>query len=493
MKYFNYSALLSSINQLVISARYQRLILTSSLLFLVLLNQNIIRTIKNSLVVTLIEPEIISFIKLYVEVPITFIVLVIYIKIYSLFSSKQIFNFTLIAFAIIFAIFGFMLLPNLELYSLDKNLVDNIIYEYPHLKWIMQLVEHWALVLLYVFGELWTAILYSLLLWELINRVTSVEDSKKDYPIINFFGQISTVLSGLLIVYLFNNISVNEFDQTLHSINSIQFLFSIVIISIISMFIIHAVLNKFGDSKNYNKKSNAVLDNAKTSIIENLRFILSSKYVFLISINVMCYSIAIMILEGLWFAKSRELYPSAESFINYQSQVLVFIGLSTLFFSILSNYLSSKVAWLLMALITPYSFISFGTIFTFACFIENKIIIDYALLPIIIFLGSTAHVLGKGTKYAFFDITKEMCYVPLDNALKAKSKAVIDVFCFHVGKMFGALLPLIIFSIFPSYTYNDITTCLLFLFIIVCVVWIVTIRKLSDSYKIKIIATSQER
>lgn len=455
------------------------------------MNQNIIRTIKNSLVVTLIEPEIISFIKLYIEVPITFMILVIYIKVYGLFSSKQIFNFTLIAFAILFAIFGFVLLPNLEFYSLDKNLVDNIISQHPHLKWIMQLLEHWVLVLFYVFGELWTAILYSLLLWELINRVTSVEDSKKDYPIINFFGQISTVLSGILIVYLFNNISVNDLSQTLHSIGSIQLLISIVIVSIISMFIIHGFLNKLGDAKNYNKKANAVLDNAKTSIIENLKFILSSKYVLLISINVMCYSVAIMIIEGLWFAKSRELYPSAEEFINYQSQVLIFIGLATLFFSVLSKYLSSRVEWLYMALITPYSFISFGTIFAFACFTENKFITEVAFLPIIIFLGSAANVIGKGTKYAFFDITKEMCYVPLDNALKAKAKAVIDVFCFHVGKMFGALLPFIIFSIFPNYTYNDITSYLLVIYVMVCLIWIVTVKKLAHTYDSKLIYQSK--
>jgi len=474
------------LKNIVITTRYKRLTLTSSLLFLVLLIQNIVRTIKNSLVVTLIEPEIISFIKFYVEVPMTFFVLLAYIKVYNLYSSKQIFNFTLVVFLLFFSSFAFIILPNLETYTLDKNLINEMIVSYPHLKWILQLIEYWHLVLLYVFGELWTAILYSLLLWELINRVTSVEDSKKDYPAINFFGQTSTVLSGILITYLFNKISASDYSSDIQYIGYIQLLFTIVIISILLMLVLHNILNKLGKTPNYKRKTNAVLDNAKSSIVDNLKFILSSKYILLISINVMCYSVAIMILEALWFAKSRELYPSAEGFINYQSEVLVFIGLSTLFFSMISNYISSKVDWLLMALITPYSFISFGTIFTFACFIEDKIITSYALLPIIIFLGSTAHVIGKGTKYAFFDITKEMCYVPLDNSMKAKAKAVIDVFCFHVGKMIGALLPFIIFSIFPNYTYNNITTFLFIIFIIVCIIWILTVKNLSKFYNQKL-------
>jgi len=485
MKYFTWNLVLNRATHLIISIRYQKLIFISTLLFLILLNQNIIRTIKNSLVVTLIEPEIISFIKLYIEVPLTFLILIIYIKLYNLINAKTIFNSTLIIFAIFFAIFAFVLLPNLEIYTIDKIVAQDIINHHPYLKWMMQLLYNWPLILFYVIGELWTAILYSLLLWELINRITTVENSKKDYPIFNFFGQLSTIISGVLIIFLYNEVNVKNIKQPLQSLSAIQLLISIVIFSIILILCIHTYINKISYTKN-NNKSNAILDNAKASIVDNFKFIFSSTYVLLISINVMCYGIVIMIIEGLWFAKARELYPLAEDFINYQSKVLIFIGLTTLLFSILSNYLAYKINWLHLALITPYIFISFGSIFVLSCVTKDKVITEFTLIPVIVFLGSLTNILGKGAKYAFFDITKEMCYVPLNNALKAKAKAVIDVFCFHLGKMFGALLPFIIFSIFPNYTYNDIITYLLAILIIVCLVWIVTIKKLSIGYSYKL-------
>jgi AAA family ATP:ADP antiporter len=85
-------------------------------------------------------------------------------------------------------------------------------------------------------------------------------------------------------------------------------------------------------------------------------------------------------------------------------------------------------------------------------------------------------------KYAFFDITKEMCYIPLNNELKAKGKAVIDVFCFKLGKILGALLPSIIFSIFPNLRYSDISAQLFIIFIIVCIIWVTSVKKLSRMY-----------
>lgn len=46
----------------------------------------------------------------------------------------------------------------------------------------------------------------------------------------------------------------------------------------------------------------------------------------------------------------------------------------------------------------------------------------------------------QATKYALFDPTTQMAYIPLDEESKSKGKAAIDVLGSRVGKSVGALL-----------------------------------------------------
>jgi ATP/ADP translocase len=42
-----------------------------------------------------------------------------------------------------------------------------------------------------------------------------------------------------------------------------------------------------------------------------------------------------------------------------------------------------------------------------------------------VYIGMVQNILSKATKYAVFDPTKEMAYIPLDRASKVKGKAAI--------------------------------------------------------------------
>lgn len=75
---------------------------------------------------------------------------------------------------------------------------------------------------------------------------------------------------------------------------------------------------------------------------------------------------------------------------------------------------------------------------------------SFDLIVVAFQVGMVQNILSKAIKYALFDPTKEMAYIPLDAETKIKGKAAIDVLAARVGKSGGALVQQLIVMIFGN-------------------------------------------
>ncbi|KJV55676.1 TLC ATP/ADP transporter family protein, partial [Orientia tsutsugamushi str. Karp] len=167
---------------------------------------------------------------------------------------------------------------------------------------------------------------------------------------------------------------------------------------------------------------------------------------------------------------------------------LSYTGICTILFVLVGSNIVRYFGWKTAAMITPIMLFSTGTIF----FITSSFNTSFPLfelicpaidpLSIAITTGATLNILTKSSKYTFFDSTKEMAYVPLDNELKSKGKATADVMGIKLGKSASALIQSLTFTLIPTATYQSITPYLMFIFIIICIVWMWVIKELNKEY-----------
>jgi ATP:ADP antiporter, AAA family len=469
---------------------------TAMLMFTILLNQNMVRSLKDSLVMTHIGAEIINFIKLWGEVPFGILFVIIYSKLCDKASPEKAFRVVIYFFMAFFATFAFVLYPNSQLLQPDPNIIKGYIQLYPHAKWFILMWGKWIYVLMYIFGELWTVIVFTLLFWQLANKITKIEEASRFYPFFTIFGQANCLIAGSLIIYFS---SKSHFIRPLfeHLNDSTEIMIKSMITVVLATGTVCVLLQKYIDKKiiipagQINTKINRK-EKLKLGLIDSFKLVAKSKYLICIVLILISYSFSINLIEGIWMSKAREMYPKPEQFIKYHGQVLFWTGVVTITCAIIGSKMIIKFSWKSAAILTPIVMLVTGAAF-FSGVIWQKHLSDiiifgkeFSILAVVILLGSIQHIFSKGFKYSLYDATKEMAYIPLSEDKKTKGKAAADIVGVKIGKSSGAIIQIIIFTIFPQMKYEDAAPFLMSVFVIICVGWILSVSSLAKKYNAKI-------
>ena len=462
------------------------------LMFCILGIQNLIRALKDSIVNTMIGTEAISFLKFWGVMPAAFLITIIYIKLVNHMKGENIFYLTMSLFLVFFALFAFYIFPNHETLHLSAHQSNQLIHNYPNLKWFILLLSNWSFSLFYIIAELWPNIVFALLFWQFVNSITSVEESKRFYPLFGLLGQTGLYISGQFLTRLadINKYLTARFNlQSSHNSVSVQIILLVVLIlGLIALYAFWRINHKILDTAT-RKKIQFKAKKRQMGIIESLKMVLSSKYIMLIAILLICYGIAINLVEAPWKASATKIYPTPTEFAGFVGNYLSYTGLFTLFFTLIGSNIVRSLGWFSAAIITPIMVLTTGMLFFLVAnfdMIGMLAIAVFALTDpalVAITIGAIQNVLSKSTKYTLFDSTKEMAYVPLNDELKTKGKAAADMIGTKLGKSTSALLQSLIFIIIPTATIQSISIYLMIIFSAVCLIWIFGVKELDKEYK----------
>lgn len=467
------------------------------LMFCILGIQNLTRALKDSIINTMIGAETISFLKFWGVMPAAFLITIVYVKLVNTIKGEYIFYLITLIFLIFFGFFAFSLFPNHEMWHLNTATVNTLIQAYPNLKWFILLLSKWSFSLFYIMAELWPSAIFALLFWQFVNMITTVEESKRFYPLFGLLGQTGLYLSGEFLHNLgsLNNYLATKFNlQTNTEALSIQIVLStVLLLGVIALLAFWMLNHKILDAANLENLQFKIKKH-HMNFMDSFKMIISSKHIMLIASLLICYGIAINLVEGPWKSAASNVYKNPTEYSAFVGSYLRYTGLLTILFVLLGSNIVRRLGWFAAAIITPLMVLITGILFFLISnfdVVSTLMICTFAITDpalIAVTIGAIQNVLSKASKYTLFDSTKEMSYVPLDHEIKTKGKAAVDMIALKLGKSMSALLQLSIFIIIPTATYHSISIYLMVIFSVICIAWIWSVIELNKEYKKAVLA-----
>ncbi len=416
------------------------------IVFLVLFNYTLLRDGKDSLIVPNCGAETIPFLKVYGTVPIAILFMVIYSRLSNTLSKEKLFYTCLMPFLIFFGLFALVIYPCRDLLhpTTSAEWLRSVLPK--NLGGLAGMYEHWTFSLFYVFSELWGSVALSLLFWGFANDITRVSEAKRYYPLFNLGGNLALMLSGPTIIL--STMLMRSLPKDLGWQYALNIQMSIVVVNTILIMVLYRWMTKnvltdprfFNPDEVRGKKSKP-----KMGIMESFAYLAKSRYILCLALIVLSYGVAINLIEVTWKGQLKEYFPDPLDYNQFMGYFSFFTGFVTLLLVLVGSNFLRRFGWSAAAAWTPLVLaVTGGCFFAFTLMKQGMApgttVLGLSPLLFAVLFGATQNILTKASKYALFDPTKEMAYIPLDQEQKVKGKAAIDVVGARLGKSGGSFV-----------------------------------------------------
>ena len=466
----------------------------SLLMFSILFVYSAVRDLKDVFIqnyATLGGAELIAPLKGIFVLPIALMTAFIFSFLVGKFGIDKTFYLISSFFTIFFFVFAFFLFPNVSKIHLNEEVMIKMREVCPgFLYYVIPCIGNWSYSLFFILAETWGSVMISSFFWYFANQVTKESEVNRFYAFYSMVGSVGRLISGRYIEqmsYVKNN---EEFDK------NVKFLICTAsfacIVTILLYYYINKVVCSDQNMRPLRKKTvDAGKSKTKVKFLEGIKYLVSSKYLFLIFLLSISYGVGINLLEGIFKGHIKEMSVNP----NDTGRVMGRISQTTACFNIMLTFLCSyilrKFKWKQAALVTPIVLVSLGVVFfslmLYLNYGKGNIVDNTLLANIAMWVGISVDSFTKGTKYCLFDTTRGIAYRPLSPQEQAQGQGAVEIIGGRFGKGLGATITMMFTSIlFPGSKILSHIGSFFILFLIILIIWIFSCNKLGNLYEEKI-------
>lgn len=292
-------------------------------------------------------------------------------------------------------------------------------------------------------AEIYSSVSIGLLFWQFANDVVEVDQAKRFYPLFAQMSGLAPVLAGQYVVRYASK--APSFASSMHRLTAAVIVAGVMICTfyhLSSSFVERTEgtgsLSPVADGDEATSETPAKKKaKPKMSMLESAKFLASSQYLRLIATLVLGYGLSINFTEIMWKSLVKKQYPNPLDYQRFMGNFSSIVGLSTCIVIFFGVHVIRILGWKVGAIATPAIMAVLAAPF-FTCILLG--LDSPSRLSVAVMFGTIQSLLSKTSKYALFDPTTQMAYIPLDEESKIKGKAAIDVLGSRIGKSGGSLI-----------------------------------------------------
>lgn len=346
------------------------------------------------------------------------------------FSLPRVFLLTLSGFLLFFSLYAAAIYPLWRHYAPAALAIGGL--------WSL-LIAHVPILLFFAIAEMWKVALLSILLWGYINQCTAMEKAKVLYAPLMVGTSIGTMLAQPFTSTcsknpLFTAITVDQW----HAVLSTQ-LVAVIAVGFAIAFLFLRLARHLGTPALPPSLG------LKDAVIHTWR----SPYLYALAVIVIVDYLVYSLIEVLFLAKVKECYPNPTHYCEVMAQLALGVGLLTAVTSLLVGpQLLRRLPWTVSALVSPAVVAPAA-----ACFLGVVIAQEWGWLNPIdgleyaLWSGALFYCLGRATKYALVDSTKELAFIPLPRQEQLQGKLAIEALASRGGRGLASILSIALFGI----------------------------------------------
>ncbi len=428
------------------------------MIWLIVFVYDVIRNMKDAVIVTAAGAEVIPFIKVWALLPGAILLTLIYARLSNKYSQERVFYIMTTGFLSFFALFAFFIYPirdSLHAHSL-ANYLEGVLPA--GLKGMVSMCRYWSFTIFYITAELWGVIVLSVMFWGFANQVTRVGEARRFYSVFCIGANTAAIFAGLITSIL----PSSETNLVTHMKDDWHASLNILTLVIIGCGVLAMVLYRWMHTNvltdpqfaDFHEAKEQYKTKKKLSLRESFAFLSNSRYLICIAILVVSYNLVLNLVEVIWKDQLRRLYPSTDDYFAYMSIMTSWMGVFSFCTAIFMAQIIGRFGWTRTALITPVIMLVTSVGFFGFLFYQNYMgadpnlaILGFSPLSIAVFFGGAQICLSKAMKYSVFDSTKEIAFIPLSHDVKLRGKAAIDGVGSRLGKSGGSLVHTILLMV----------------------------------------------